>query len=107
MMEEGKKDTVQFCLVDYVCSWGHSRGEKPKEEGRSRRRLLGKAVLPFGESLMMSITPAGYTGQGWPGQGCPFMVTVMRSAERLGREIRQQLVSGEGVEPLVGFKRRL
>lgn len=34
----------------------------------------------------MSITAAGYTGQGWSGQGRPFMVTVVGSAEQLGHE---------------------
>ena len=34
-----------LCLVSEI-----QIGEKPEEEGRSRQRLLGKAVLPFGES---------------------------------------------------------
>ena len=74
---------------------------------RSPRRREGHGGGSWERWCFPSGRAASYTGQGWPGQGCLFMVTVMGSAERLGGETRQQLVSGEGAEPLVGFKRRL
>ena len=60
---------------------------------RSPRRREGhgggsweRGCFPLGRAGRVSITPAGYTGQGWSGQGCLFMVTVMGSAEWLGHE---------------------